>query len=165
MRVAAAASRARARKVLALDRAPGRHFVDVDRKPRREQHQLRGNRRHHLPNDRADQSQIKARVRIRCFQAAKLQHARTGTLHVRLIRAVSGKLESKVSFDGSIELGRTVKVNVPSTVRQLTAANVIGELAYTLGISLIENMQIEDVVRFQGRVGLELAKPETLRGL
>ena len=65
---------------------------------------------------------------------------------MRLIGAVSGELQSKVSFDRSVELGRAAEVNVPSTVRQLTLADIIGELAYALGICFIDDVQIENVV-------------------
>ena len=145
--------------------SPGGHFVDVDRKPGWEQHQLRGNGGRHLPNHGTHQSEIKSGVGVRGFEAAELQHTGTSTLHVRLIGAVAGKLEGKISFDRGIEFGGTAEINIPAAVRQLALANIIGELAYTLGIGFIQDMQIENIVGFQSGVGLELANPIPLGGL
>ncbi len=72
------------------------------------------------------------------------------------VRAISGKLKSKICLDRGIELGRAAEVDVPAPIRQLTPPNVIGELTNALGISLIENVQIKNVVRFECGIGLKL---------
>ena len=88
-----------------------------------------------------------------------------GTRHMRCVRGVPGQFKGDVGLNCGVEFCRTSGVNVPSTVRELPATNVIGQLDAPVAVQLSQNMKEEDVIRLQRRVGFKFSYPVAFRGL
>ena len=90
--------------------------------------------------------------------AARLGHMGRG-------RRVSGQLECHVGLDGRVQFRRAARVNIPSAVRPLPAADIIRQHGSPAMIQFPQNLQEEEIVGFQRGVGLQLADPVSLRRL
>ncbi len=94
---------------------PAREVVDVEREPRREEHQLRREARQrrsqgHSPKS-ASQMWVKTRVAL---DAAVLADERGRALHVRRVGRVAGEAERDVGLDGRRQVARARRRSSPT---------------------------------------------------
>ncbi len=85
--------------------------------------------------------------------------------HVACIRGVARQLQREIRFAGGVQLRRAAGINRPAAIGKLPVAHIICQLGNALRISLPKNMQIVDVIRFEGGVCFELALPESFLSL
>ena len=78
---------------------------------------------------------------------------------MRCVRVVADQLEGVVGLDGAADVEGAAVEKGPAAVIGLAAADVGAEPRLGLGINLVEEVVEEDVLRRDGRVGLELEQP------
>ena len=88
-----------------------------------------------------------------------------GLGQVRGVGGIAGELQSEIGFARGVELRGAAGIDTPAAIGQLASADVVGELGDALGIGFTQDVQVIDVVGFEGGVGFEFALPETLPGL
>jgi len=76
-----------------------------------------------------------------------------------MIGGKSGEFQSEISFDGSADVGGSAGVNAPATVLVLVPQDPVSGLLKAFLISRTKKCVQEDVIRFQGGVGLKFAAP------
>ena len=138
---------------------PRRHFVNIEIAPIRKEHQLRRNGWNQFPSHGADQREVKPHIGIGVLQAAETMDRLARFNHMPRFGGAARQLQGKISFAGSVELGRPTGIDGPAAIGELPAAHIICELGNALGIGLSQNVQVIDVIGFQGGVRLELALP------
>ena len=104
--------------------APGRHFVNVKRRPGRQQNHFHRNRRQIFPGKLPEQREVKLAEGVHPRNAAEPQDGRARLLHERRVGRAAGELEREVGFDRRVDLARAAVINVPAAVRQLAFQNV-----------------------------------------
>jgi len=78
---------------------------------------------------------------------------------------IAGELQGDVGFDRGVDLGRAALIDGPAAIVELVPADVGGQAGDAGRLSLAENVQVEDVVGFEGGVSFEFADPVAFRGL
>src|SRR5882762_11919393 len=81
------------------------------------------------------------------------------------IRRITSQPQGDVRFDRRVQFGGPAIVNVPTAVFELAAPDVICKLRDAIGTRLTDDVQVEDVVRFERGVRFEFAKPIAFRRL
>src|SRR5438046_3174007 len=85
--------------------------------------------------------------------------------HMTRFRGVARQLQGEICFAGSVQLRWPTRIDSPAAVGELPAAYVVGKFGNTLRIGLSQNVQIVDVIGFEGGVRFELALPVSFRCL
>ena len=111
------------------------------------------------PINGADHREIKANVGICCFQAAQFVNFSLRALHVRRECRIAGEPQRHVGLHGGVQLGRAAVEDIPAAVGQLPVADIVRELCGFLGFQLAQNVEVENVIGFEGGIGFELAPP------
>ena len=125
---------------------PGRHVVDVDREPQRQQHQLR---RYTgalgplvLPEDR----QVDLGERVAGVQSAFTANDFAGSFHMRQVGVVTDQLQDEVCLDRRAQLRTAARIAGPAPVRKLLRPQKVGRLAHPVLISPAQVVQQEHVL-------------------
>src|SRR5882762_867718 len=81
------------------------------------------------------------------------------------LRRVTRQPQGDIGFYRRVQFGGPTVVNVPTSVFELTPPDVIRQLRDAIGARLTDDVQVEDVVRFEGGVRFEFSEPEAFRSL
>ena len=104
--------------------APGRHLVNVKRRPLRQQNHLHRDGGQIFPGKLAQQREIKFAERVHGGNAAEAQDGRARFLHERRVRRITGELQREIRFDRRVDFARPAVINIPAAVRQLAFQDV-----------------------------------------
>ena len=138
---------------------PAGEVVDVERYPRRQQDDLRGQRRHPLPRPQPEQRQPQVREHARPLEPALGADEGGRRPHVGLIRTVAGQAQRPVGLDRRRQLPRSAVEVGPGAVGALLGADPGGR---ALGLGLLANAEElpqEHVLGVHRHVRLQLSPP------
>src|SRR5436190_3371701 len=139
--------------------APRRHLVNMEGRPRRQQNHFYWNRGEIFPRELSEQRQIQFAEGVHAGNTTEAQDVGTCLVHEWQIRRIAGELESKICFYRRIDLARSAKVNVPSTVWELAIDNVFGAALLELAIHLAEPVHVQHVIGAQRAIDEQLTAP------
>ena len=141
---------------------PGRHLVDVQSEPGWENRQFWRYGRDKTPFQGPHHREVKARERIGALETAEKVYPTPRIDQMRRIRGIASELQRDIRLDRRVQLRGASLVNVPSAVGQLVCADVIGKLPDPRRAS--EDVQVQDVIGLEGRVGFQLTAPVAFVG-
>ncbi len=144
---------------------PACEVVEVERRPRRETHQLRRHARHALPWVHAEQRKPDLGEDACLGEAALIDDESQRALHVRRTRVDSEDAQRDIRLDGGTQVAGSVVVQRPRTVVTLRARDVVDRAVANVVVRSAEKAQQQDVFRGHRDVGLELATPPSGRVL
>ena len=144
---------------------PARHAIEVERRPARQQHELRRDHRAALPRVLAEHRQIDLGERVAGLEAAAGADRLAGTCHVRRRRVVAEELEDEVRLRRGAHLGGPARIDRPAAARRLLPAQVDSRLAHSLAHGAVEEIERQDVLGLEDRVPFELTAPVPVRRL
>ena len=144
---------------------PVRNPEQVEWKPARQIHDLDRDRGHRLPGNDAVQRQQHAREDVARAGAAVRQDRFPGRAHVRRVDGVADDLQRKVRLDAGADVERPVVEERPAAVRALRPAQIDADPRLERRVGLAQVALEQDVLRGNGRVGLELEHPVAVPAL
>src|SRR6266446_2396204 len=145
--------------------APGRHFIDVEWRPTRQQNHFNWNGRQIFPRKLAEQREIELAERIHPRDAAETQNVLARFAHERQIRRITSQLQREIAFDRSVDLARAAEINIPAAVRQLSFQNVTGTAFLKRNVDLAQPVHEEHEVRAKGAIDQQFTAPMAVRTL
>ena len=72
---------------------------------------------------------------------------------------MSGKFQREVRLYGGVDFRWAAEINVPAPIFKLPPADMLCEFFDAFVVEPAENMKIENVIGFEGCIGLELSQP------
>src|SRR5262249_20480574 len=145
--------------------APGRHFVDVKRRPCGQQNHFHWNGRQIFPRELSEKREVKFAERVHAGNASETQDVLARFAHEREIGRVTGELEGEVTFDRRVDLARPAEVNVPAAVGQLPFQNVTNAAFLEINVDLAQPVHKKHEVRTKRAIDQEFAAPMTVLAL
>ena len=139
--------------------APRRHFVNVKRRPARQEHYLQRYRRQIFPWEHTKQCEVKLAERVHLRNPAQAHYGRARFMHERRIHRTTGKLQSKIGLHGRVNFARSPVINVPAAVGQLAFKNVTDATPLQLRVHFAAPVHEDDVVGAQRAIDQQLAAP------
>jgi len=73
-----------------------------------------------------------------------------------------GEFEREIRFHCGVQFRRTAEVNVPAAIIELPPPDELCKFCHTFAIESPEDVKIENVIRFERRVGFEFSQPVTV---
>ena len=144
---------------------PAGEVVDVQRRPRGQQHDLRRQRRHALPRPQPEQREPDVREHTRALEAALRADEARGRAHVLGVGRIAREAKRPVGLDRGRELaGAAVEVR-PRAIGALLGADPSRRALRLLGLADSQELPQEHVLGVHRHVCLQLALPVALGGL
>src|SRR5208282_1627729 len=85
-----------------------------------------------------------------------------GAFERGMVGCKSSQLQSEICLHGSADVRRAGRIRAPTTVMILVVQNVASRLLEALLAARAEKHMKQDVVGFEGSIGLEFSAPVTL---
>ena len=99
------------------------------------------------------------------FQATETMNGLARLRHVTRIGGIARQFQREIGFASRVQLRRSARINGPAAIGELPATNIVCQLGNALRFGLSENVQIIDVIGFEGGVRFKLTLPEPFLGL
>ena len=138
---------------------PAREPIDVEGRPLRQQHHVRGHGGCPFPVPLAEESEPYLREYARLGHSALGEDEGSRSRHVGSVGRVAGKFEREVTFDGRAQVSGRAIVHPPGAVRRLPAPDVFRDAGDAVTFVRPHEVREHDVLRFHGWVGLQLPPP------
>ena len=138
---------------------PTREAVDVEGRPLRQQHHVRGHGRRSLPVPLTEEGEPYLGEYARPGHPALRQDEGARPRHVGSIGRVAGEFEREVALDGRAQVSRRAVVHTPGAVLGLSAPDVFRDAGDAVALVRPHEVREHDVLRLHGRVGLQLSPP------
>src|SRR4029077_6339449 len=138
---------------------PGRNLVDVEPEPVGKQDDFWRDGGDGIVVVLPEKTEIDLGKCIDLGDAAQFENLFAGALQCRMVGGVTGQFQTKIGLDRGADVGRTVEGDAPSRVLILVLENPVYRLLEALLIAGTQQCVQQDVVRFQGGIGFELAAP------
>ena len=138
---------------------PGRHLVDVERCPLRQQDHLGRHGRAGGVRDQTQHREVIPRETVDSFDAARSQDRVARADHVVRSMIVAGNLQRQIRLHRPADFNRPARKHRPAAVRALLVEHVGRRFLRSLRMPLSEERQQQNVLRFEDRVSLQLCTP------
>ena len=145
--------------------APGRHFVNVKRRPFRQQNHLHRNGGQILPGKLPEQREIELAEGVHARDAAETQNVGARFLHERQIGRMTRQLQCEVRLDRCVHFARPAVINIPTAIRELALQNVANAALLQPIVHLPQPMHEEDEIGAERAIDEQFAAPMAIRML
>ena len=139
--------------------APGRHLVDVEKKPVRQEENLRGHRRHVFPWELPKQGEVEPAIGVHLRNPAETQNVGACFAHPERIRRISSELQREIRLHGGVDFRRAANKNIPTPVCRLAPADVVCAFPLEVRVDASAPMQKDDRVAAQRGIHGKLTLP------
>ena len=141
---------------------PRRHVVEVEVKPFGQQHDFRRDARTGGEADLPEAGEEELGEGVALLRAAELMDDPAGRDHVRRVARVSHQLEREIGLDRSRKVRLPARVHVPSAIRLLEPAEIVGDERKLWVTLLSEDELHQEVLGFEDAVALQFPNPITI---
>jgi hypothetical protein len=97
--------------------APRRHFVNVKRRPARQEHHFRRDRRQIFPWKLSQERKIKLAECVHLRNTAEAHDVGARFMHEWRVRRAASEFQRKICFHGGVNLARAAVINIPAAVQ------------------------------------------------
>ncbi len=135
------------------------HLAEMERRPARQQHDLRRHHWHRAPRHLFEQSERETGEDIGARRAAGLQDGLAGAPHVRRLDIVAAELQREVRLDRGADVELAAMEQRPAAMVGLGRPQINGELLLDAVVDLAGEMLEHDVLGGDGGIRLQLEAP------